>query len=712
MKLNLNTHDIYALVTELQYLIGSQVVNIYDINNKTICIKLRCKNNNQNEIVDEIDDKIVDEKFEDTSKYFLKYLIIESSLKFYLIDNFMAVNQMPSSFCSKLRKHLKNKRISKFEQLNIDRVVGIKFGTTDISKSFFAHNLICEFYASGNIILTDDDYNIMTLIHPYVYKNNDNKNIARVCVGNKYPISLATINTSLEFDEVKNMILTELAKTNKKIKIKQFIMKLPILMYSPCVVEHAMIMSNIDPNIKLDMSDNNVFTDKVICEIINNIKHLYNLSSFKGYSNNEIFSPYLYSQMNKDCQLCEFDTFSECVSNHFKNIDNFETKKKANTTTQTKLSTSNKVVENIKNQILSMEKNIDDNYTSIKKIEENIEKLDSFLKTINSVLNNDIQNMIKIIFEKYQIKILEFEKFNNKVRFIFDEFEYVWNTKLSAYSNIEQSFKQNKYTKCKLEKAQNILIKTEKTTNKKKTHDDEEIVTTVTIKGRNKIMWFEEFNWFFTSDGLLFVSGKTSDQNEVLVKKYLSDGDLYVHSEVFGSGSGIIKNNNNNIVIERDCPRSIEECGNFLICHTKAWKDGVGDKSYWVYPSQVSKTTETGEYVTKGSFIVRGTKNFIPTQKMELGLGVFFKSLNNNEFVYEINEDIEFAMAMVGAYTSLSKFKFKIKITPGTQKIKKVFSEVLGTFYKKSNIYEKTGIKSISNDEWQKILVTGIKFHL
>ncbi len=80
MKLNLNTHDIYALVTEFQFLIGSQVVNVYDINSQTICIKLRCKIDNNGtkgltnhltplELV-ELDSK---ENEENEKKHMLKY---------------------------------------------------------------------------------------------------------------------------------------------------------------------------------------------------------------------------------------------------------------------------------------------------------------------------------------------------------------------------------------------------------------------------------------------------------------------------------------------------------------------------------------------------------------------------------------------------------------------------------------------------------------
>lgn len=42
-------------------------------------------------------------------------------------------------------------------------------------------------------------------------------------------------------------------------------------------------------------------------------------------------------------------------------------------------------------------------------------------------------------------------------------------------------------------------------------------------------------------------------------------------------------------------------------------------------PLQVSKTAPTGEYLTVGSFMVRGKKNFLPPNRLEMGLTFLFK---------------------------------------------------------------------------------------
>ena len=55
--------------------------------------------------------------------------------------------------------------------------------------------------------------------------------------------------------------------------------------------------------------------------------------------------------------------------------------------------------------------------------------------------------------------------------------------------------------------------------------------------------WFEKFNWFVTSENHLVLSGRDAQQNELLVKRYLRKDDLYVHADLHGAATTIIRNN-------------------------------------------------------------------------------------------------------------------------------------------------------------------------
>ena len=43
---------------------------------------------------------------------------------------------------------------------------------------------------------------------------------------------------------------------------------------------------------------------------------------------------------------------------------------------------------------------------------------------------------------------------------------------------------------------------------------------------------------------------------------------------------------------------------------------------FWVYPDQVSKTPEAGEFLSKGSFVIRGHRNYIRGARVKLAVGI------------------------------------------------------------------------------------------
>lgn len=708
MKQTLNTHDIYALVTEFKALEGYRVLNIYDIDSKTICIKLNSP---------------------DAKK---KYFIIESGCKFYLLDDFSALRDMPTSFCSKLRKHLKNKRLEKITQINLDRVIDLTFGSSDME-----YHIIGEFYASGNIIFTSGDYKILTLLHPYTYETKtktdarqegEEENVikTRVGVGQVYPFDLATTRLELTTSNVIAMFDVNLAKVDKKIKLKQFVNKLPIIKFSPNVLVHSLHKLNINLSLKIspDTKLSDIFDEpEQIEKFIQEINRLFTLDKFAGYKTHDDVYPYAYSHLVVN-NLIKYENFTIPISLYFQSTKPIETKdvikeKEA----QVKLSKQEKVVYNIEQQIMGMKKNIKGIEDQIDLLTKYIEYIQNYFNLIQTYQLIDYGSMDNEFFKF--VSIVEYKK---KIKFELEGIGFELYYSKSVYVGREELYIKIKKISSKLSNAEVLLEKQKKILSKtdrvriKDTDINPDVVPNVNlsnetketkyiIQGQTKPNWFEQFNWFFTSDNLLFVSGKTADQNEQIVKRYMEDSDIYIHSETFGSGSGIIKNPLK-LDIPNTSPSSLIECGCFLIAHTKAWESGVSNSAYWVHPSQVSKTPESGEYITKGSFIIRGQKNFIRVDKMELGFGIIFKVQGKEGYVGQVNKDerIEYALPILSTYSAQSTYKFKIKVIPGTQKITKALKEVISNFNKKTNQYEKEAIKKISNDSIQKVLITKIRF--
>ena len=79
------------------------------------------------------------------------------------------------------------------------------------------------------------------------------------------------------------------------------------------------------------------------------------------------------------------------------------------------------------------------------------------------------------------------------------------------------------------------------------------------------------------------------------------------------------------------------EAATFEMCHSPCWESKVLSQVYWVHSHQVSKTPPTGMFISTGSFIIRGKRNFITPQKLELGFTVMF-CLGEESLAEHLNE--------------------------------------------------------------------------
>lgn len=59
--------------------------------------------------------------------------------------------------------------------------------------------------------------------------------------------------------------------------------------------------------------------------------------------------------------------------------------------------------------------------------------------------------------------------------------------------------------------------------------------------------------------------------------------------------------------------------------HSIAWDSKIIASAWWVHHDQVSKSAPTGEYLTTGSFMIRGKKNYLTQSQLIMGLGIMFR---------------------------------------------------------------------------------------
>lgn len=174
---------------------------------------------------------------------------------------------------------------------------------------------------------------------------------------------------------------------------------------------------------------------------------------------------------------------------------------------------------------------------------------------------------------------------------------------LSAYANATRYYDQKKSAANKENRTIESSAKALKNAERKTQEHLKEVRTISNISKARKVFWFEKFYWFISSENYLVIGGRDQQQNELIVKRYLRPNDIYVHADIQGASSIVIRNPFTGSVADPQSaipPKTLLEAGAMAISYSVAWDAKVTTSAYWVRADQVSKTAPTGEYLETG----------------------------------------------------------------------------------------------------------------
>ncbi|WP_254863397.1 ribosome rescue protein RqcH [Halovivax gelatinilyticus] len=155
---------------------------------------------------------------------------------------------------------------------------------------------------------------------------------------------------------------------------------------------------------------------------------------------------------------------------------------------------------------------------------------------------------------------------------------------------------------------------------------DADWLSMTSIPIRENEPWYDRFRWVHTSDGFLVIGGRNADQNEELVNKYLEPGDRVFHTQAHGGPVTVLKATDPGESARPDIEfpdTSVEQAAQFAVSYASVWKDGryAGDV-YAVDADQVTKTPESGEYLEKGGFAIRGDRTYHRDTAVGVAVGI------------------------------------------------------------------------------------------
>jgi len=138
------------------------------------------------------------------------------------------------------------------------------------------------------------------------------------------------------------------------------------------------------------------------------------------------------------------------------------------------------------------------------------------------------------------------------------------------------------------------------------------------VKRRKERTWYEKFRWFYSSENFLVLAGKDATTNEVLIKKHTTSSDIVLHADAHGAPFVVVKTSTNN-----PSDSTILEAAQLAVSHSGMWAEKVAAAdAYWVHRDQVSKEAPSGQYLTRGAFMVTGKRNYLKGVELRLAIGI------------------------------------------------------------------------------------------
>ena len=553
-------------------------------------------------------------------------LIVKNDSRVNLTNYKYPIPKFPSQFIISLRKLLKNRKIKSISQYDFDRIIRIELESYEEESQEF----IIELFNKGNFVFINGN-KIVKMAKSYrKFKN-------REILPNKiyeFPKSSSVGFLNIKKSEFLDLII------NSKDQIVRFLAK--VIGISGLYSEEICLRAGLEKSKETDS-----LTQDQKDSLFLSIKTLRNQLLFGEIIANIVYNEEgqqisvfpLDLQLFKNFEKKYFKTFNQAVDEYYSKLDAEILKKPEDQDLKNKIEAQKRIlksqeqyIEELKNKKVDYYKYGDFIYSHFNSLEKlfnvisNAKKKGYNIYEINETLLKAKRNNLngselfeRIIPQKGEIVIktnsnsihLKLNKSigenANKIYFKGKKAEQKIKGTLEAIKNTKDKINKLEKSKNKVEERVQALVK------------------------KRKRAWYEKFRWFVSSDGYLVIGGRDASSNESIFKKHIDPDDLVFHTNYPGSPLAVIKSSDSKNVPEA----TMKETANFVASYSSAWKEDWGYIDvFYVFPSQVSKTPPTGEYLPKGSFMITGKKNIIKDAKTELSVGLeLIESKNDSENV-------------------------------------------------------------------------------
>ena len=519
----------------------------------------------------------------------------------------------PPTFPMLLRKRVKGAHVVSVSQHNFDRVVEIK-----VKKDKY-YTIVVELFDKGNIILLDEDNNIILPLKRKHWSTRDISSKKEYVFPEDRGIN--PINVSEE--EFKEIFIEKDSDVVRTLAVNGF-----GSLYAEEIIERANENTEIDKN-----TLNKDLTQEQFSALYNSLKELFDILK------NEEYKPQIVKDGRKEdvlpLDLVKYDGFEKKYYENFNEAcDEFYSKKVNTDIKNVKEKIWNKKVNKFEKRLSLQEETLDNFNKTIETsqhkgelIYSNYTTIENLINVVNSAISKDysFKEIGKILKKAKEDGMSEAEIFESidkmgVLTLKIEDTSIIIDPKLSIPENAENYYEKSKKAKKKTKGALIAIENTKKQLEKIKAKKEVAMENISIPKKREKknLKWYEKLRWFITSDNTLVIGGRDAGTNEAVVKKYLDNNDIYLHADIHGASSTAIKLEGKSLN-----DTILKESGEFAASFSSAWSKGFTTQDvFWVHPDQVSKTPEAGEFLAKGSFVIRGNRNYIRSARVKIAIGI------------------------------------------------------------------------------------------
>ena len=514
--------------------------------------------------------------------------------------------KVPPSFPMLLRKHLRGGIVREVRQHGFDRIVEI---TVEKDQEY---TLIVELFAKGNIILLNQDREI---ILPLKRKTWSDRRIASREIY-EYPPSRGINPLDYEPSELEEILMSSDADLIRTLARSGF---------GGLYAEEIVLRAGLDKNTpcsNLSMED----VERINAAIGETFKALRGLDlkpQIIGDGEDVLPIELMVYQGRKKKY---FESFNDAADEFFSSIFREEIRRAHEEEWEREVDRFRKRLRIQRETLEKFKKTIEVSTRRGDLLYANYSLVEDVLATIRKAREkyswDEIKNIIADARKRGLLEarnITEIDRMGN-LTLLLDGEPVRIDSKLGVPENAEVYYEKAKKAKRKIKGVMTAIERTEKEIERieKKRDDALRNIMVPRRRVKRKLRWFEKFRWFVSSDGFLVIGGRDAGTNEIVVKKHMEPRDIYLHSDIHGAPSVVIKSGG------RDIPETtIQEAAVFAASFSSAWTRGFTSLDvYWVHPEQVTKTPKSGEFVARGAFIIRGPRNYLRGVPLKIAIGV------------------------------------------------------------------------------------------